>query len=159
MSNDVPMFVNSPDFEPFGKIPDRFTCQGENVNPTLQISQVPEGTKSLAIIVDDADAISPEGTFVHWLMWNLEPTNTTIGDNSVPHGAQQGINSSGQIGWSGPCPPGPQPHHYRFMVFALNDKLDLPQGSNKLELQKAMEGKIIEMAELVGEYEQIKTGS
>lgn len=159
MTDSVPMLVNSPDFKPFGRIPDRFTCEGENVNPTLQISRVPEGTKSLALVVEDVDAITEEGPFVHWVMWNLEPSITTIGDNSVPHGAVQGKNSAGQKGWSGPCPPGPQPHHYRFRVFALSEMLDIPSDSNKFELEKAMEGKIIQMAELIGEYKRIKIGS
>jgi len=155
MTQKIPMSLNSPDFEPFGKIPDRFTCEGENVNPTLEISQVPEGTKSFVLIVDDADAIRPEGPFVHWVIWNIKPTYTIIGDNSVPEGAIQGLNSAGKIGYFGPCPPPVQPHHYRFTVYALSDKLNLPPESTKLEVERAMEGKILDKAELVGEYRRI----
>jgi len=149
------MILTSPDFEPFGKIPDRFTCEGENVNPTLKISNIPSGAKSFALIVDDVDAITPEGPWVHWVIWNIDSDITTIEENSVPPNSVQGKNSSGIIGWSGPCPPPTQPHHYRFMLFALDDKLNLPEGSSKFDLQKAIEGKILADAELIGEYQRI----
>lgn len=152
------MTITSPDFAPHGRIPDRFTCEGQDVNPTIEISQVPRGTKSFALIVDDADAIRPEGPWVHWLVWNLDSSITTIGDNSVPHGSVEGRNSAGKTGWQGPCPPGPQPHHYRFMVFALSDFLDLPEGSDKLELEEAMKDKILGSGELIGEYSRVAIG-
>lgn len=155
MTEKQPMLLNSPDFTPFGEIPDRFTCEGENVNPTLNVSNVPSGTKSFALIVDDSDAITPQGPWVHWLIWNINAESVrSIGDNTVPPGATQGMNTNGFTGWSGPCPPGGRrfAHNYRFMVFALNDYLDLPEGSNKFELEAAMEGKILASAELVGKY-------
>ncbi len=147
------IILTSPDFDPFGRLPDRHTCEDQNINPELHISQFPSGTQSFALIVDDVDAIRPEGPWVHWLIWNLGPSVTTIGDNSVPHGSVQGKNSFGKVGWMGPCPPaGSTPHHYRFTVYALNQKLDLAPDSNKFDLQQAMEGKILGTGELIGEY-------
>ncbi len=148
--------LTSPNFEPFGRIPDRYTCEDQDINPELHIGNLPSGTQSFALIVDDVDAIRPEGSWVHWLLWNLETSITTIGDNSVPHGAVQGRNSSGRIGWMGPCPPpGPNPHHYRFTVYALKQMLDLTEGSSKFDLQRAMEGKILGTGELIGEYSRL----
>ena len=149
------MFITSPDFEPHGRIPDRYTCEDQNVNPTLFISEVPPNTQSLAVIIDDVDSITPEGPFTHWVIWNIKPSYTTIGDNSVPEGAAQGLNSAGKIGYMGPCPPPTQPHHYRIMSFALTDKLNLPEGSSKIDVEIAMEGKILAQAELIGEYSRI----
>ncbi|HUV71392.1 MAG TPA: YbhB/YbcL family Raf kinase inhibitor-like protein [Clostridia bacterium] len=162
MDQKLAMLLNSPDFSPFGEIPDRFTCEGENVNPTFNISNVPAGTRSFALIVDDSDAITPKGPWVHWLIWNIDAESVrSIGDNTVPPGAVQGINSFGFTGWAGPCPPTGKrfAHNYRFMVFALNDFLDLPEGKNKFELEAAMEEKILASAELVGKYSRITASS
>jgi Raf kinase inhibitor-like YbhB/YbcL family protein len=152
------LIVNSPDFDPHGRLPDRFTCEGDNVNPTLQISRLPKGTKSLAVMVDDVDAIRPEGPFVHWLIWNLDPRFTTLGENTVPPGAVEGTNSAGKTGWTGPCPPGPQPHHYRFMVYALNYTLDLPAGSDRVGFEEAIKDKILGKGQIIGEYHRIIIG-
>jgi hypothetical protein len=150
---NYPMLLTSPDFKPFGRIPDRFTCEGDDVNPSLNVANVPVGTKSFALIVDDADAITPEGPWVHWLIWNINAESVhSLGDNTVPPRSVQGKNSFGKMGWGGPCPPPTQPHNYRFMLFALNDVLDLPAGSNKFQLDEAMKGKILAQAELIGEY-------
>jgi len=149
--NEKTVILTSPDFEPFGRIPDQNTCEGADLNPRLEIASIPPGTKSLALIVDDVDAITPEGPWVHWLIWNLQNL-TTIEENSAPSGAVQGTNSSGRIGWRGPCPPPVQPHHYRFTIYALDSLIDLPQGSSKFDLQKAMDNKILGTGELVGEY-------
>jgi len=150
------MLLTSPDFTPFGRLPDRFTCEGDDVNPTLNVANVPKETKSFALIVDDSDAITPEGPWVHWLVWNIDAKSVhSLGENTVPPGAIQGKNTSGKIGWSGPCPPPTQPHSYRFMLFALNDFLDLPTGSNKFQLDEAMKGKILAQAELIGEYSRL----
>jgi len=153
---EYPMLLTSPDFDPFGRIPDRFTCEGDDVNPTLNVTNVPKDAKSFALIVDDADAITPEGPWVHWVIWNINAESVhSLGDNTVPPGSVQGKNTAGKIGWGGPCPPPSQMHSYRFMLFGLNDFLDLPEGSNKFQLEEAMKGKILAQAELVGEYSRL----
>ena len=142
------MKITSPAFQEGGNIPSKFTCDGANVNPPLHIDQVPAGAKSLALIVDDPDA--PGGTFVHWLVWNIDPKTTDIGENSVPPTAVQGKNGFGKSGYGGPCPPSGT-HRYYFRVYAL----DIPQvqgGSTRADLDLAMRGHIIGQGQLMGRY-------
>src|SRR5437016_5598083 len=93
----------SPMFKHNDMIPQKYTCDGENINPPLQISNIPEGTKSLLLVMDDPDA--PSGRFTHWTMWNIDPNITEIPENSFPIKAIEGTNSFGNIGYGGPCPP------------------------------------------------------
>ena len=146
------MVIISPVFEANGFIPKKFTCDGGNMNPELEIQNLPDGVKSLALIVHDPDAPHPGG-FTHWVMWNIDPMATTIKEESVPPGAVEGENGSGEIGFIAPCPPSGV-HHYHFMLYALDTKLNLPLSSGKEELLGAMEGRIIEKAELVGLYQR-----
>ncbi len=134
-------------------IPSRFTCDGENVNPELNITGVPANTKSLSLIVDDPDA--PDGDFVHWVSWNLEAETLQIKENSLPGGAVVGKNDFGNNSYGGPCPPSGT-HRYQFKVYALDIKLDLPAGAGKKELLTAMNGHILSQAMLVGNYGRIK---
>ena len=141
------MKITSPSFENNGAIPERFTCDGKDVNPKLMISEIPGSAKTLALIMDDPDA--PMGTWVHWVMWNIPPGN--IPENSTP--GTQGLNSWGRKRYGGPCPPSGV-HHYFFKVYALDCRLNLPEGATKEDLLKAMEGHIIEKAELIGTYQR-----
>ncbi|MCM8827649.1 MAG: YbhB/YbcL family Raf kinase inhibitor-like protein [Candidatus Omnitrophica bacterium] len=143
------MQIRSPDFEHNGFIPKKFTCQGEDVNPTLIIEGIPQDTKSLALIVDDPDA--PMGTWVHWVVFDIEPTFNKIEENSVP--GKQGINDFGKKDYGGPCPPFGT-HRYFFKVYALDRKLNLKEGITKKELEKAMQGHILDEAELIGLYKK-----
>ena len=140
-------------------IPKKYTCEGENVSLPLQISGIPKDTKSLAIIVDDPDA--PIGTFVHWVAWNIPPVE------KIPEGIPkeekvekplkmvQGRNDFRKIGYDGPCPPrGHGVHHYHFKIYALDTFLDLPPGSTKKDLEKAMKGHVIRRGELIGTFER-----
>ncbi|MEM4256733.1 MAG: YbhB/YbcL family Raf kinase inhibitor-like protein [Candidatus Diapherotrites archaeon] len=138
--------VSSPCFENNGRIPDKYTCKGMDVNPKLIIENLPKETKSLVLIVDDPDA--PMGTWDHWIVWNIKPTNA-IEENSIP--GQEGINSANQRHWHGPCPPYGT-HRYFFKVFALDTILKIPENSRKKEVEKAMEGHIIAKGELIGIY-------
>lgn len=142
------MEVNSPAFESEGFIPSKYTCDGENVNPALDIENIPLATKSLAIIVDDPDA--PLGTWVHWVVWNV-PVTHHIKENTV-HG-EEGLNDFQMHKYRGPCPP-KGVHHYFFKVYALNDLLDLPFNTTKRELEKVMSEHIIGFGELVGLYKR-----
>lgn len=145
------MKITSSAFSHKGPIPSKYTCDGENINPPLEISDVPPGAKSLALICEDPDA--PGGTFVHWVVWNINPQTTEIGEGKVPVGASQGTNDFGRSGYSGPCPPGGT-HRYFFQLVALDTTLNLPSGATRQDLEKAMGGHILAQAELVGTYQR-----
>jgi len=147
------MKIRSSVFENEGYIPSRYTCDGENINPALLFFDVPIDTKGLALVMDDPD--SPTGTWVHWTVWNINPKNTKILENTAPKESTQGITSFGDIGYGGPC-PGSGEHRYFFKLYALNTLLDLKKGSGKEELLNAMEGYIISEAQLMGKYEREK---
>jgi hypothetical protein len=141
----------SPAFEPGQPIPRKFTCEGEDVSPPLTWSGVPEGTVSLALVVDDPD--TPRGTFVHWLAWGIDPAAGGLGEGEVP--PFEGRNDFDAEGWRGPCPPpGHGPHRYFFRLHALERELELPGGARKGEAERALEGRALAVAELVGTYER-----
>jgi len=129
------------------KIPVKYTADEEDINPSLEISGIPEGAKTLALIVDDPDA--PIGTWVHWLVWNIPASKTKIEENSVP--GIQGINDFRKRDYGGPNPPSGT-HRYFFKLYALDSELNLPEGSKKAELEKAMQGHILATAQLIGKY-------
>ena len=130
-------------------IPEKYTCDGEDANPPLEFSGIPKGTKILALITDDPD--SPSGVFTHWIIWNISPDNKAIKENSLPRGSVQGLNDFGQAEYGGPCPH-QGIHRYRFRVFALDIKLDLPLGSTKENLESAMKEHVLAQAVLMGRY-------
>lgn len=142
--------VTSPSFSANGMIPAKYTCQGQQVSPPLQVTGMPSGTKSLAIILHDPDAPMPGG-FTHWVIWNL-PTDGNIAEGFK--GAEQGLNGGKQPGYTGMCPPSGV-HHYHFMVYALDENLRLDKSSTtKAILEKAMSGHILAKGELVGLYQK-----
>ncbi len=143
--------ITSPSFKDGEMIPRKYTCQGDDVNPQLDISGIPENTKSLVLIMDDPDA--PMGTWDHWIVWNISPDTKTIAENSVPAGAVQGKNSWGRNDYGGPCPPSGT-HRYFFKLYALDTTLDIPAKSKKKDVEKAMRGHIIEQAQLMGKYKK-----
>ncbi|MGC9771806.1 YbhB/YbcL family Raf kinase inhibitor-like protein [Fervidobacterium islandicum] len=141
-------------------IPNKYACEGQDINPELAISNIPDGAKTIAIICDDPDA--PIGIFVHWVLWNYPVTDSTMKIpeglqkvEKLPNGAMQGYNDFGRIGYNGPCPPkGHGVHHYHFKVYAVNTFLELKGKVTKKDLEKALNGKIIAQAELIGLYER-----
>lgn len=139
----------SPAFGPNQEIPAKYTCDGANISPPLEISGVPGKTKSLALIMDDPDA--PGGVWVHWTAWNIDPTLAEIPENSLPQGAIEGITSFGKPGYGGPCPPSGT-HRYFFKIFALDSALELGPSASRADLEQAMAGHILEKAELMGIY-------
>jgi Raf kinase inhibitor-like YbhB/YbcL family protein len=141
--------VSSPAFDNNGMISKKYGCGGDNVNPPLKIENIPPGAKSMALIFDDLDA--PGGTYVHWILWNVDPKTKEIKENSVPEGAVQGMNDFKRQNYGGPCPP-TRPHRYVFKVYALDTLLNLNPGSTKPDLEKAMEGHILSQAQLKGTY-------
>jgi len=143
--------LTSSAFANGGAIPAAYTCDGGDRNPPLAMANVPAGTRSLALIMDDPDA--PVGLWVHWVLWNIHPRTSQVGENSVPDGATQGRNSWGRSGYGGPCPPSGT-HRYFFKLYALDTILNLGTGTTKADLERAMEGHIIAKAELMGTYKR-----
>ncbi|MEJ2100242.1 MAG: YbhB/YbcL family Raf kinase inhibitor-like protein [Desulfobacterales bacterium] len=135
------------------KIPAKYTCDGENVNPALSISEVPEGTQSLTLIMEDPDVprnLRKDGMWDHWVVFNMPAELHEIQEGNEPQGTA-GVGTSGETGYFGPCPPDRE-HRYFFKLFALDTKLDLPEKSTKAAVQNAMEGHILEQTELMGRY-------
>jgi Raf kinase inhibitor-like YbhB/YbcL family protein len=143
--------ISSPAFENGGEIPKKYTCDGVNVNPSLKIENVPPNTKSLALIFDDIDA--PGGSYVHWILWDIDPMIKEIKGNSVPEGGVQGMNDFKKRSYGGPCPP-KRAHRYVFKIFALDRLLNLNPNFTKKDLVKTMEGHILSRAQLKGVYKR-----
>ena len=141
--------ISSAAFKPGGPIPSKYTCDGPNVNPPLAFEGVPANAQSLALIMDDPDA--PGGTWVHWVAWSIQPDTKAIRENSVPPEATQGVNDFRNTGYGGPCPPSGT-HRYFFKLYALNTSLDLGPDTTKAGLEAAMEGHILDKAEMIGLY-------
>lgn len=142
--------ISSNSFKEGEMIPAKYTCDGANINLSLDIKGVPDEAKSLVIIVDDPDA--PVGNWVHWVVWNI-PLTQHIKENHVP--GIEGINDFTQHHYGGPCPPAGI-HRYFFKVYALDTVLDLPAGTKKKQLEKAMNGHITGFGELIGLYKRNK---
>jgi hypothetical protein len=142
------MKLTSPEFEHNKFIPKKFSCLGEDVNPTLNIEGIPKGAQSLVLIVDDPDA--PLGTWAHWVVYDI-PVISVIEESSVP--GTQGINDFNKINYGGPCPPSGV-HRYFFKLYALDTKLNLEQGKTKAQIEKAMDGHILEKDELIGLFKR-----
>jgi Raf kinase inhibitor-like YbhB/YbcL family protein len=143
------MKISSPAFKHNEMIPSKYTCDGADVNPALVIEGVPAEAKSLALIMDDPDA--PRGTWVHWVVWNVNPKIREIKENTVPDGGKQGINDFRKHDYGGPCPPSGT-HRYFFKLYALDATLDLGPNATKAQLESAMKGHIIARTEMIGLY-------
>jgi len=137
----------------FESFPEMYTCGGENLSPPVEIGGLDESVVSIAMILEDPDA--PRGTFVHWLIWNLDPSETVPegippeGEVSNPPGAVQGTNGFGLIGYYGPCPPPGPAHRYVLKVRGLDARLDLAPGSGRADLEAAMDGHLLQSGEAV----------
>ena len=142
------MKLTSPAFENNKFIPAKFTCEGEDINPALVIENIPEGAKSLALIMDDPDA--PVGTWVHWVVYDIGIVSR-IDENSIP--GKQGMNDFCKKDYGGPCPPFGT-HRYFFKIYALDKELGLDEGVDKKGLERAMQGHILDQAELIGLYKK-----
>lgn len=132
-------------------ISSEFTCDGKNLRPDLQWSNLPENTQSLAIIVDDPDA--PNGDFVHWIAWNIDPSKQDGITSELPSEATEGVTGFGDNGWKGPCPPSGV-HRYFFKLYALDSILQLDGNATKVKLLEAMSGHILGETSFVGLYER-----
>lgn len=150
-TKNTSMTITSSAFANNGTIPTKYTCDGQSINPPLTFGEVPKNTKSLTMLMDDPDA--PSGTFDHWVIYNIPPMIHEIVENTVPSGATQGLNGSGQEKYTGPCPPDRE-HRYFFKLYALDTKLAFanPAKVNKQAVIAKMQGHIISQAELLGRY-------
>lgn len=149
------MELRSEAFTQDGTIPRVYTRDGEDRSPPLTWSDLPRDAESLALIVEDPDA--PRGTFTHWLMWDIPITNERLPEGVVHagdfnDGRRQGDNDFDERGYSGPQPPKGQTHRYVFRLFALDQRLQVEEGATKEQLLRAMEGHVLDRAELVGRY-------
>lgn len=142
--------LTSSAFANNGKVPARYTCDADDINPPLAVSGVPEGAKSLVLIMDDPDA--PVGMWDHWVVFNIPLDATEVAEGKEPQGVH-GKGTSGNLEYKGPCPPDRE-HRYFFKLYALDTELDLKEGVSKAEVERAMETHILDKAELIGLYER-----
>jgi Raf kinase inhibitor-like YbhB/YbcL family protein len=153
----MPFTLTSPAFADGARIPDAYTCSGDDKSPALAWWEVPAGTRTLALVVDDPDA--PRGTFTHWVVWNLPADGGGLPEGrgkggALPAGALEGANSAGERGYVGPCPPPGGPHRYVFTLHALDAELQLPAGASRDRLLRAASGHELGRTQLTGLYER-----
>lgn len=147
------MQLTSPAFENKGTIPSEYTCDGENISPELRVANVPEGTKSLVLIMEDPDVpefVREDGMWDHWVVFNIPPDTVVIPKGEEPEGVQ-GLTTANKLGYGGPCPPDAE-HRYFFMLYALDTELDEQEGATKEAVRMAMKHHILAKAELLGRY-------
>ena len=154
--------ISSPAFANGGAIPQRYTCEGDDVSPPLAFGGVPAGTKSLALIEDDPDApdpSAPQRTWVHWVLYNLPATTSSLAEgvkpSALPSGTLSGKNDWGRTGYGGPCPPVGR-HRYFHKLYALDAMLPDLESPDKAALEKAMQGHVLAQASLMGTYQKQK---
>ena len=145
------MKIKSSAFENNQNIPSKYTCDGQDINPPLEFLGVPKEAKTLALIVDDPDA--PNGNWDHWIVFNIAASIKTIEEGKASKGATEIRNDFGKTSYGGPCPPS-EKHRYFFKLYALDSKLELDFSARKKDLLEAMEGHILDKAELIGLYQR-----
>jgi len=145
------MKITSPVFQEGKTIPSKYTCDGINISPPLEITDVPKESKSLVLIMDDPDAIKPANKiWDHWIIFNMPPTTKKIEEGKEPQGIH-GKGTSNNLKYQGPCPPDAE-HRYFFKLYALDINLSLPEGATKTQVEEAMKGHILAQATLIGTY-------
>jgi Raf kinase inhibitor-like YbhB/YbcL family protein len=149
IGKEIIMKLKSPEFADNQKIPVKYTCNGEKINPQLLISEVPQETKSLVITMIDPDAV--RGTFVHWIIYNIDPSTKEILENSIPDKSKVGLNSADQARYAPPCPPNGT-HRYIFTLMALDTVLNIPDPINYASITSAVSGHVITQTNLIGLY-------
>lgn len=144
------MIIKSSAFKNGGKLPKKYTCDGENISPPLNIENVSPETKSLALIMEDLDAYF--GVYNHWIIWNISPEILEIRENNVPKDAVLGLNSFNETQYRGPCPRIPHTHRYLFTIYALDCVLELKNSSRRKELEESLTNHIIDEGKLMVMY-------
>ncbi len=150
-SNDK-IEMKSDAFQSGELIPQKYTCDGADVSPSLSWGKIPPNTKELILICDDPDA--PMGTWVHWVVYGISPETTGLPENAkdTTAGLMQGKSSFGKTGYGGPCPPKGKPHRYFFKLYAVDKTTGLKPGSSKADVMKSIDGHILAQGELMGRY-------
>jgi Raf kinase inhibitor-like YbhB/YbcL family protein len=143
------MQINSSGFNNAQQIPQIYSCKGSDTNPPLSFSNIPQQTKSLALVMWDPD--SPNGNFIHWILWNIQPDQQINEADGAPNSAVEGINDFGKLGYGGPC-PGKGTHRYIFTLYALDTVLDLKEGSLESDFKRAIANHIVEISTLTGTF-------
>jgi len=144
--------LESEAFDNRGVIPRKYGYKNGNLSLPLKISGVPENTSSLALIMDDPDAMGAVGkVWVHWVLWNIDPSTMELKENSIPSDCLEGETDFGEIGYGGPAPPDKE-HTYIFKLYALDQKLDADKGSTKMQIEEAMKNHIIAETRLEGKF-------
>jgi Raf kinase inhibitor-like YbhB/YbcL family protein len=151
--------LTSTAFEDGGRIPNLYTCEGDDISPPLQWSGAPVSTRTYAMMCEDPDA--PRGSWIHWVLYNisgdaLELPKAVPTLPELPSGARHGRNTAGDMTYAGPCPPPGKPHRYFFRLYALDISLSLPPGATKADLEQAMDQHIVAQGTLMGTYEHRK---
>jgi hypothetical protein len=153
-TNTMTIMVTSTAFTDSSMIPKQYTCEGKDMSPPIAWSGAPANTKSLALIMDDPDA--PNGTWTHWVVWNIPPSITSLDEglakNATVAGVKQGQNSWPKTGYGGPCPPPGKAHRYYFTVYALDNMLNLSDNASRTALESAMQGHILSQGHLLAMY-------
>ncbi|MCL7413792.1 MAG: YbhB/YbcL family Raf kinase inhibitor-like protein [ANME-2 cluster archaeon] len=149
--------ISSEAFEDGSSIPVEHTCDGDDRSPALSWEGIPNGTRSIALIMDDPDA--PGRTFVHWVIYNIPADSVGLPaavpkDTSLNDGSTQGKNDFGKIGYNGPCPPPGKPHRFFFKVYALDTRLNLKSDVTRSQLESAMKGHILAQGNITGKYQR-----
>ena len=142
------MKITSPAFNDNDFIPVKYTCEGDDINPQLDFEMVPNKAKSLVLIVEDPDA--PNGLWTHWILYDIPLDLRTIKENSAP--GKQGMNTSNQMSYQGPCPPGKKPHRYFFRLYALDARIEIPKEVTRKQIDPIILKHVIETAEIMGYY-------
>lgn len=142
--------LSSAAFKANADIPEKYTCDGGDINPPLTIGNVPDHTKSLALTVSDPDA--PEGPWTHWIVYNIPPQTVRIMENNNP--GTEGLNDFGKYAYRGPCPGDSRVHHYVFHAYALDVVLNINEAPSIGEVEKALKGHVIGESDLVGTYQK-----
>ncbi|WP_135826393.1 YbhB/YbcL family Raf kinase inhibitor-like protein [Halorussus ruber] len=150
--------IRTPAFTHGEPIPEKYTCEGEDVSPELTIADVPDDAAALAVVVDDPDA--PAGTFTHWLLWNVPADTVEIPEGidrleevTELDGASQGENDFGEVGYRGPCPPeGDAPHEYRFTLYVLDEELAVEAGAPRPDVQDELDAKTRDSDQFTGTF-------
>ena len=146
------MKITIDSFKNGENIPAKYSCDGDNINPEIKITEIPQEAQSLVLIMDDPDA--PMGLFTHWIVFNIPASsNVVINENSVPQNSVLGLNSASQTSYVGPCPP-TGTHRYYFKVFALDSLLNLQEGAKREEIEREMTSHIIDQAQYLGLYQR-----
>ena len=148
------MKISSPAFQGGGEIPVQYTCEGQNISPPLDWDMLPEGTRSLALLVDDPD-VPTDQPFSHWVLYNIPIDWRGLPEDFQPSAdwaGERGRNSHGTTRYEGPCPPFGDPHHYYFRLYAVDDVLGMGEGATRAQVIDALQGHILEETEIFGTY-------